>query len=165
MVVLDIFPRLLGNGLRWALICLYLATYSQACFTEGFRAWSPNLTEFCPIISNITDWTSTNITHATTALLSGRVKCIVLTLKWGNCLNCFGIDSISHKICTWFCCALFCCGYVINSYCTHTIYLPISSGSLHWHWGNHMIAPVPVKGPWRIWVKSVSNLSHQNTTK
>ena len=25
----------------------------------------------------------------------------------------------------------------------------------HWHWGNPpMIAPVPVKQPWRIWVKS-----------
>ena len=28
-----------------------------------------------------------------------------------------------------------------------------SSGLLHWHWGNRMIAPVPVKQPWRIWVK------------
>ena len=27
-----------------------------------------------------------------------------------------------------------------------------SSGLLHWHWGNHTIAPVPVKQPWRIWV-------------
>ena len=27
-----------------------------------------------------------------------------------------------------------------------------SSGSLHRHWGNHEIAPVPVKEPWRIWV-------------
>ena len=25
------------------------------------------------------------------------------------------------------------------------------SGLLHWHWGNHMIAPVPVKQPWNIW--------------
>ena len=23
---------------------------------------------------------------------------------------------------------------------------------LHWYWGNHVIAPVPVKQPWRIWV-------------
>ena len=61
MVVLDIFPRLLDNGLHWALSCLSLATYSQACFTESFRAWSPNLTEFCPIISNVTDWTSTAV--------------------------------------------------------------------------------------------------------
>ena len=27
------------------------------------------------------------------------------------------------------------------------------SGLPHWHWGNRMIAPVPVKQPWRIWVK------------
>ena len=32
---------------------------------------------------------------------------------------------------------------------------PYTSGLLHWHWGNHMIAPVPVKQPWRIWVKSI----------
>ena len=25
-------------------------------------------------------------------------------------------------------------------------------GSLHWHRGNHTIAPVPVKQPWKIWV-------------
>ena len=37
---------------------------------------------------------------------------------------------------------------------------PYPSGSLHWHWGNHMIAhwgnhmiaPVPVKLPWMVWV-------------
>ena len=33
----------------------------------------------------------------------------------------------------------------LNSY-------PYFSGLLHWHWGNHMIAPVPVNQPWRIWV-------------
>ena len=27
------------------------------------------------------------------------------------------------------------------------------SGLLQWHRGNHMIAPVPVKQPWRIWIK------------
>ena len=31
-------------------------------------------------------------------------------------------------------------------------FCPYSSGLLHWHWGNHRIAPVPVKQPWRIWV-------------
>ena len=31
-------------------------------------------------------------------------------------------------------------------------FCPYPSGLLHWHWGNLMIAPVPVKQPWRIWV-------------
>ena len=31
-------------------------------------------------------------------------------------------------------------------------FYPYPSGLLHWHWGNHMIAPVPVKQPWRIQV-------------
>ena len=40
---------------------------------------------------------------------------------------------------------------------------PYPSGFLHWHWGNHVIAPVPVKQPWRIWVKSTLNQPQQNT--
>ena len=31
-------------------------------------------------------------------------------------------------------------------------FYPYPSGFLHWHWGNHTIAPVPVKEPSRIWV-------------
>ena len=30
-------------------------------------------------------------------------------------------------------------------------FYPYSSVILHWHWGNHMIALVPVKQPLRIW--------------
>ena len=32
---------------------------------------------------------------------------------------------------------------------------------LHWHWGNQMIAPVPVKLPGRIWLKSAMNKPKQ----
>ena len=39
---------------------------------------------------------------------------------------------------------------------THILY-----GS--WHWDNYMIAPVPVKQPWRIWVKSTLNQPQQIT--
>ena len=39
----------------------------------------------------------------------------------------------------------------------HGSFYPYPSGLLHWHWGNHMIAPVSVKQPWRIWV----NKSHK----
>ena len=35
-------------------------------------------------------------------------------------------------------------------------YLPISAVLIHWHWGNPMIATVPVKQSWRIWVKCFS---------
>ena len=38
------------------------------------------------------------------------------------------------------------------------------SGLLHWHWGNHMIAPVPVKQPLRIYVL-IDALPNQNITK
>ena len=33
-----------------------------------------------------------------------------------------------------------------------TQFYPYLSGLLNWHWGDHMIAPVPVKLPWTIWV-------------
>ena len=38
---------------------------------------------------------------------------------------------------------------------------PYSSGLLHQHWGNHMIAPVLVKWPWRIW----ANKAHESVTQ
>ena len=34
-------------------------------------------------------------------------------------------------------------------------FYPYPSGLLHWHWGNHTIAPVPVKQPWGIWLKAL----------
>ena len=60
-------------------------------------------------------------------------------LFWQN------FKSTSHELCTWF---VFCC--VLLRFSTDILY-PYPSGLLHWHWGNHMIAPVPVKQPWRIW--------------
>ena len=47
---------------------------------------------------------------------------------------------------------------------------PYPSGLLPWNWGNHMIAPVPVKQPWRIWVNGPHQIHSelipkQNTTK
>ena len=38
---------------------------------------------------------------------------------------------------------------------------PNHSGCLRWHWGNHMISPVPVNQGWRIWV----NLLYKSTNK
>ena len=34
-------------------------------------------------------------------------------------------------------------------------FYPYPSGSLHWHWGNHVVAPAQVKQPWRIWVNKL----------
>ena len=34
-------------------------------------------------------------------------------------------------------------------------FYPYSSGLLSWHWGNHTIAPVPGKQPWRWWVNKL----------
>ena len=58
---------------------------------------------------------------------------------------------------------VFCC-----CFCFDRCYLH-SSGSIQWHWGNHTIAPVPLKGPWRIWVNisygSITRSWWYNTTK
>ena len=56
------------------------------------------------------------------------------------------MHNISHRICTPFYQALFCDCYIMqgSSWFVWFIYT-YSSGLLHWHWGNHMIAPVPVK--------------------
>ena len=35
-------------------------------------------------------------------------------------------SSTSHRICPWFCCALFCCGYITNALWIDLIHLPIS---------------------------------------
>ena len=40
-------------------------------------------------------------------------------------------------------------------------FYPYSSGLLHWHWSNDMIAPVPLKKPWRIWVRLTSTKPKQ----
>ena len=55
------------------------------------------------------------------------------------------------------------CCYVVDvsSVLSRSVY-PYHSGLLHWHWGNHMIAPVPVKLPWMIWVKHTSTKPQQS---
>ena len=42
---------------------------------------------------------------------------------------------------------------------------PCPSRLLHWHWGKHMIAPVPVKQPLRIWVKLTVRKNQQSTNR
>ena len=64
-----------------------------------------------------------------------------------------GPITYAHFLSAAFCYDLFGCGLII-SYCRFTWFIyPYPSGLLHWHWGKHMIAPVPVQQPWRIWVK------------
>ena len=38
-----------------------------------------------------------------------------------------------------------CFGYIIIFSGFREFILPYSSGLLHWHWGNHMIAPMPIE--------------------
>ena len=55
--------------------------------------------------------------------------------------------------------SVFCYGLI------QVTYYPHPSGLIPWHWGNHMIAPVPVKQPWRIWIHwSHESLGFNETT-
>ena len=74
--------------------------------------------------------------------------------KWQH----FCFSDISQNIRTTSC-ALFSCGY-IGSRFVWSIY-PYSSGLLHWHWGNHTIAPVPMKQPWRVWVNKCNGFTQK----
>ena len=65
--------------------------------------------------------------------------------------------SKAHEIYAWFllCCVLFC---VVSTKFIHPHwkwFSPYPSRLLCGLWGNHMIAPVPVKQPWRIWLLAV----------
>ena len=84
----------------------------------------------------------------------GWIVCIILSTQINPCWSLhtearplfnapsFIRYSISHQIYTWFCFALFCCVCIII-----------------------MIAPVPVKQPWIIWVESTGTRPHQNTIR
>ena len=71
------------------------------------------------------------------------------------------VYSISHN---YACSFLFLCLLGLFCQLLESIYL-YSSELLHWHWGNHMIAPVPVKWSWRICVKLVTTYTWHNTTE
>ena len=60
---------------------------------------------------------------------------------------CITVQYISRNVHTVF--ALLCFVVVI-----HWLIFPYPSGLLHWHCGNLMIAPVPAKQPWWIWINT-----------
>ena len=76
---------------------------------------------------------------------------------WRHCnVHVVRHESISYEICTRVCifcgCITACYGFVLSIY-------PYFSVLLHWHRGNHMIAPLSVKLPWRMWVTSTVTLT------
>ena len=78
--------------------------------------------------------------------LQSNAVCHWLGTNLERALRCITLDVLIV------CCAMFCYSCIFRSGSMWSIY-PYPSGLLHWHWGNHMIAPVPVMQPWRIWVK------------
>ena len=84
------------------------------------------------------------------------------------------MSAVKTEFGDWICLSI--CSYnelcpsLPHCYCLMLDDLSISSGLLHWHWGNHLIAPLPVKWPWRIWVNTVLQFTvlgscNQNETK
>ena len=70
-----------------------------------------------------------------------------------------------HKIHTWFCCVFFVVVILLIHSRSMWCICPYSSGLLHRHWGNHMIAPVQVKQPCRMQVQSYQIWQQQSNTK
>ena len=62
-------------------------------------------------------------------------------------------------------CEMFHYGYVNHHQWIYIIFYPCSSGLLHWHWGNHVIRPIPEKQPWKIWVKMISTKTQQKSNR
>ena len=83
--------------------------------------------------------------------------------SWHCNKNCVYIPRNMHTVF-----ALLCFVVVI-----HWLIFPYPSGLLHWHCGNLMIAPVPAKKPWWIWINTSCEIimndcittTKQSTTK
>ena len=76
-------------------------------------------------------------------------------------LWCHGEQYIPINMHTVF--SLLCFAVVI-----HWLIYPYPSGLLYWHCGNLMIAPVPAKQPWWIWINTSFEFimnDHKTTTK
>ena len=87
--------------------------------------------------------------HYTEAVMTPSV-CLAVTLPL-YLMDCarrlFSIQYIPRNMHTVF--ALLCFVVVI-----HWLIFPYPSGLLQWHCGNLMIAPVPAKQPWWIWINT-----------
>ena len=81
-----------------------------------------------------------NIQAVSNSLLPHKVR------EWSTSQELCRWFSISQTLYVWFvlCLVLLWLGTVR--------FYPYPSGLLHWHLGNHMIAPVPVKQSWRMWI-------------
>ena len=83
---------------------------------------------------------------------------VQILLSWNRNINlhfqCTTVCPMNYDV---FCILLW---FVISQF------YPYPSGLFHRHWGNHMIAPVPVKQPWRIWTTQIQQIHtyHQNKT-
>ena len=53
--------------------------------------------------------------------------------------------------------------WILNEYMS--CFYSYASRLLRWHWGNRMIALVPVKQPWRIWVKLIAIRPQQSKAR
>ena len=85
--------------------------------------------------------------HLTESLHDKEIPWERFLYYWPFVGRIFSLGESQHRVSSvklW--CHMIVCGVLlglgIDQFC------PYSSGLLHWHWGNHMIAPVPVKQPW-----------------
>ena len=156
--------------MKYALLCCVLCLSHQICTVVLCFVFIPSYIHCCAVlcvylIKYALLCCALCLSHQICAVVlcfvfipSNMHCCVVLCvypIKYA--LLCCAL-CLSHQICTVVLCFVFipsnmhCCGVlcvvmlmlsVISGF-MRCIY-PYSSGLLHWYWGNHMIAPVPVK--------------------
>ena len=145
MDIYTVYPQKYAHGFCFAVLC---CGYTLTDFPISIRLTSlANTNTSCEFIMNDCITTTKQSTTKPCAYFLGytvsrvSVGATIITTKTPNitkpCDTLWDmLYSISQEICTRFCCALLCCGYVIvHNEFIWSIY-PYSSGLLCWHWGN-----------------------------
>ena len=122
--------RLKMSSVKWRPFCLGLNVLNT--WINVTRQWE------IPTFLIPGQWS--NDTRVHNIKTRGLNWCINSSLSYLEC-------STFHEICAQFYCVLFCCGYIWFFLWIHRSFYPYSSGILHWHWGNHKIAPMPWGNP------------------
>ena len=146
--ITTVYPKKYAHGFCFAVLC---CGYTLTDFPISIRLTSLALWQSndCPSASKATlmnmdkyfMWIHYERLHNHNKAMHNETVCIFLGIycitSLGFVMFCCGLTySISQEICTWFRCALHCCGYaIVHNEFTWSIY-PYSSGLLCWHWGN-----------------------------
>ena len=145
-----------GYSLHKLLFCMPWTASNAVCHLDNsISNWLFQVKQSVHITDlkfSCSPWTGYNFHEVSYGLLSSLMASRDIFCMLCICSSCkVSFDSTVKEICIQF---VLCCGLLWFGK-----FHPYSSGLIHWHWGNHVIAPVPVKWLWKLWV----NWSHEST--